>query len=166
MSSKKKYFITGAIALVTISGAYLYWQYTKLMEYAIKFAGIKVKNASLTNVNLDIYLTFSNKSNLSFSISEQEYKVYLNNIFLTEISKPSTQKIGAKSVSPLTVNVDFNPSKVGQEVKGEAANLLLNIMNASIRVDIKLKIELWNFIKIAVPFTYSTTIGALMSPKK
>lgn len=165
MESKKKYIITGAIALVTVTGAYLYWQYNKLMKYAIKFAGIKVKNASLTNVNLDISLTFSNNSQLSFAISEQEYEVYLNNIFLTKISKPTVQPIGATSVSPITVNVDFNPSKVGKEVKGQAANLLLNMMNATIRVEVKLKISLWNFIKIPIPYTYKTTIAELMSPK-
>lgn len=165
MASKKKYIITGVIALVTVSGAYLYWQYNKLMEYAIKFAGIKIKNASLTNVNFDVFLTFSNASNLTFAISEQEYEVYLDNIFLTKISKPTKQPISAKSVSPVTVNVDFNPSKIGKEIKGQAANLLLNMLNASIRVEVKLKIELWNFIKIPVPYIYKTTIGEIMSPK-
>lgn len=165
MAIQKKYLITGALAFVTISGAVLYWQYTKLMETAIKFVSLKINKASLTTVNVDLFLNFQNKSHIGFKISEMEYKVYLDTTEIAYLSKPETQQIAAKSTSPITINVNFNPSKIGKEIKGNASNLLLNVLNAQIRVEIKLKVELW-FIKLPVPFTYVTTLGELMSPKK
>lgn len=165
MGLKKKYIIAGGIAIVTITGALLYWQYTKLMEYALKLAGVKVNKATSNAVDIDLVLTLSNNSNLKFTIISQEYKVFLNNTLLANITNPSAQEISPASVSPVSVNIKFNPAKVGNDIKGSAADILLNLSQTKVRVDVKLKVGIWLF-KIAIPYSYSTTIKDLFYAQK
>ncbi len=163
MPVKTKHIVVGALACVSLTAATLYWQYKKLMEYAIKFAGIKIKKAQAHAVDFDITLTLTNNSGLKFDIISQEYKVYVNDILISEIANPSSQHIAAKSVSPITVNVKFNPVKVGNNIKAAAGTLLNNVLTVPIRIDIKLKVGLW-FIKVNIPYTYKTTLKELLTP--
>ncbi len=164
MAIQKRHIVTGGIALLTISGAYLYWQYTKLVASAIKFARIGIKKVSPTEVNFDLFLTFTNRSKVKFIISEQQYKVFLNDVFITQASRPEGTLISPLTTSPMTVNVSFNPAKIGQDVKKDLPNLLMNFNKNTIRVEVNLTIQLWLF-KLSIPYTYMTTVAELMAPK-
>ena len=80
MKIEKKYIIAGALAVVSTFLALGYLQYKKLMNYKISFKNLKIKTLSATNISFDIFLNFTNNSNLKFEIIEQQSKIYSTNL--------------------------------------------------------------------------------------
>ena len=54
MAIKKRYFVAGAIGLVTVAGAMGYLQFKKIMNYSLAFKGMK--NVKLTILKLMMVL--------------------------------------------------------------------------------------------------------------
>lgn len=162
MNIQRKHIITGGLALLTITGAYLYWQYTKIMEYCLSFDRLKFNATTLDKVNLDIFLNFKNPSSLKIDIHSQEYTVYVNGAPLTTITNATSQTIMPESTSIISVNIDFNPKKVINILKGNAADILLNSSKVNVKIDMKLKVGLF-FFKVNIPYVYETNLKELLS---
>jgi len=161
----KKYLIAGAIGLVSITAAIAFLQYKKIMNYVIKFKKMKVNNASLNNVNLDLFLLFTNKSDIKFEIKEQDYKVYINNVFVTKIVNYSSNTIEAKQTSDIAVNVNFDPKKLFDTVGRSLLDVALSSKDLKIKLDIKLKVSIWGF-SVGIPYIYETTLKQILAAKK
>jgi LEA14-like dessication related protein len=157
MSQKAKYILAGVLGLVGIAGAFFFIQYQKLMDYTIKPKRVKVKKVSLSNISMDVFLNFTNKSTLNFDIIEQEYKVYLNGKFVSRVVNYSKNSIKAKSTSLIGVNVQFDPSKVLKVVGSNLTDLLFNKDKIMIRIDMNLKVSLYG-IKVSIPYTTQDTL--------
>jgi LEA14-like dessication related protein len=162
MSQKAKYILAGVLGLVGIAGAFFFIQYQKLMDYTIKPKRVKVKKVSLSNISMDVFLNFTNKSTLNFDIIEQEYKVYLNGKFVSRVVNYSKNSIKAKSTSLIGVNVQFDPSKVLKVVGSNLTDLLFNKDKIMIRIDMNLKVSLYG-IKVSIPYTTQDTLKNWMS---
>lgn len=165
MRIQKKHIIVGAIGLFTVSGALAYWQYTKLMQYAIKLLKVKINDISITNVDVDITLNVTNNSDLPVVLSNQEHKVYINDILVSDISNKISQPLAKKSASPITIKVKIDPATVFKQLKMNAVDLLANFLDNKIRVEIKLKVGLW-FLKFNIPYTYISTLRELTAKEK
>lgn len=172
MKIEKKYIIAGAIGLVTITGALLYLQYKKLMNYVIKFKTLKVKTLTANLVNFDIFLNFTNNSNLAFDIVEQDYKVYLNGELVTKMVNRSNNHISANktngvdtSLSVIGVNVSFNPTKVLQTLGKNWISILIHPETVRLKVEVKMKVSLYG-IKFSIPYTYEGTLKSILDSKK
>lgn len=161
MKIEKKYLIAAGIGVVSITAGLVYLQYKKLMNYCIGFKSIKVNKLTGDNVDINVFLSFENKSDLKIEIENQEYDVYLNDSIITKAKNSATQTIQPKSVSAIGVNVKFNPTKSGQKL----LDTILGMGKFVIRVDIKLKIKLW-FFTVNVPYQYVTTLKELMTPSQ
>lgn len=161
MAIKPKYLLVGAIGLLSLSGAALYYQYTKLQETCVKFGKIVLNKISLQNINFDLTLILINKTKIPFTIHSQVYDVYVNDSFITKIQSNVAQKIAVGTPSPVTVNVNINPSDF-KNVNIKITDLLSHRENVNIRVDVKLLVGLL-FFKIAIPFTYTATLKDLTS---
>ena len=171
MKIDKKYLIAGAIGLVTITGALLYLQYKKLMNYVIKLKTLKVKTLTANSVVFDIFLNFTNNSNLAFDIIEQDYKVYLNDELVTKMVNRSTNHISANktngvdtSKSVIGVNVSFNPTKVLQMLGKNWVSILVHPETIRLKVDVKLKVSLYG-IKFSIPYIYEGTLKSIIVSK-
>lgn len=171
MKIEKKYILAGVIGLVTITGALLYLQYKKLMNYVIKFKAIKVKSLTMNIINFDIFLNLTNNSNLAFDIVEQDYKVYLNDVEVTKMANKSVNHISAKktngidtSLSVVGVNVSFNPSVVLNTLGKNWASILFHPESLRIRVVMKLKVSLYG-VKVSIPYTYEGTLKSIIESK-
>lgn len=160
MKIKKTHVIAGLIGLVTITGAFLYYQYTKIMDYVIKFKGIKLHVFGMDGVMFDLILSFTNNSDLSFKIVSQKYKIYLNDKFVSEASSDKEQQIAAKGTSDIAVNVKFSPRSIMNAVN--VNEFLLSKQNINLKVDIKVKVALGP-IKIGIPYVYQTSLKEIMS---
>ena len=108
MKIEKKYLVAGLIGLVTITGATLYLQYQKLMNYTIGLKRVKINKLSLAGFDIDLFLNFENKSDLKFTIEKQKYAVYVNGVYLTTMVNDLPNEILPKSVNVLGMNMKEN----------------------------------------------------------
>ncbi len=165
MKIEKKYIVTGAIAIVSISAAALYWQYKKLMEYCISFNKIVLKKFSLQAADFDIYLNFKNNSSIKIDILSQDYIAYLNDKEIIKISNASQLSILPKSTSVLSMNVAFQPTSLLNTIGGLAGDIALRPQNVILKVKVNLKVKLWLFT-INIPYEYKTTVKDLLANKQ
>jgi LEA14-like dessication related protein len=159
---KKKYIIAAAIGLVTITGAFAYLQYQRIMDYVIKIKTLKFKKISLTSLNFDLFLNFENKSDLRFTIEKQVYDVYLNNVFISRVENASSTVINPKSINVIGLNVAVNPKDAFDKLKKNFLNLITTPDKLIIKVVCKLKVKLFIF-SINIPYTYEDSIKNMMT---
>jgi LEA14-like dessication related protein len=165
MKIDKKYLVAGAIGLVTITGAIAYLQYKRLMNYVIKVGKIKINKISLNNIDFNLILNFENKSDISFDIKSQKYDIYLNNVFIAKVENQSINKINAKAVSQIGLNVKFDPSAALKKLGTGALDLLANSDKIMLKVDVKLKVKLYMFT-INIPYIFESSLKDLTTEKK
>ncbi len=165
MKIEKKYIIAGVLGVVSIALALGYLQYKRLMNYTIKFKGLRLKTLSAKQFVFDIFLNFTNDSDLKFDIVSQDYKVYLNDNFVTSLVNNSPITILPKSPTVIGVNVSFDPTKVLNILNRNYASILLRPETVKIKVDIKLKVSLYGF-KVSIPYVYEDTLKALLDMRK
>lgn len=164
MKLQKKHIITGIIAIGTISGAVLYWQYQKLMEYCISFNRAVLKKISLQNINIDLFLNIKNNSSLKIEILSQDYVAFINNVLVAKASNIIPQIIEPKATSQIAVNIDMSPQSVLKTLSNLSTDLMMSPSKVIVTVKINVKVKLWIF-KISIPYEYKTSIKDLMSAK-
>jgi LEA14-like dessication related protein len=164
MKLERKHLIAGLIGLVTITGALAYLQYKKLMNYVIKVKGIAVKSSSPTSLIFDLMLDFENKSAIKFEIISQTYDIYFNNNFLAHLKGNTKVLVLPKGTSPLTLNVNINPTQALTKLKGDALSIISNLANAKLKMDIKLQVKLYG-VTINIPYIYETSIADMKNKK-
>ena len=159
---KKKYIIAAAIGLVTITGAFAYLQYQRIMNYVIRVKTLRFKKVSLTSLNFDLFLNFENKSDIRFTIEKQVYDVYLNNVFISRVENSSPTVITPKGVSVIGLNVSVNPKDAFDKLKKNILNLLTTPDKLIVKVVCKLKVKVL-FFSINLPYTYEDSIKNMMT---
>lgn len=164
MKIETKYIVAGAIGLVTISGAIAYLQYKRMMNYAFKLKGVKVKKLSATQVSFDVFVDFINKAKLVIKILEVDTKIYLNGKFISTVANKSPMTISAESTSTLSVNISFIPNDVLKAIGSDYLSIITHPESVTIKADIKLKAKLW-FFTVNIPYIYNTTLKELTSAK-
>jgi LEA14-like dessication related protein len=164
-SNNRKYIIAGLIGIVTIFGALAYLQFKKIMNYTLGFKGIKVRSISKDLISIDVFLNYTNKADIDITLVEQEYKVFLNNNYVTRASNGSSNLVKANSTSPIGVNVAFDPKNVLNVLNKSYAELLLDPGKITLKVDIKLKVKVVG-IKVNIPFTLNTTLKEILKPQQ
>jgi len=162
MKLEKKHFIAGAIGLVTVTGAVLYWQYKKLMDYCISFKNFKLRKITLNDADLDIFLNFKNKSAMKINITSQDYVAYINDKKIATFSNKNLVVIEPKTTSVLPLNVKFQPIKLVNSLKGLSTDFVLAPEKVVLKVkcDIKVKLLMFN---ISIPYEYVTTVKDLIA---
>ncbi len=162
MKLEKKHYIAGAIGLVTISGALLYLQYKKLMDYCLSFKGLTLKKLSLKDSEIDIFLNFKNKSAIKVNVISQDYIAYINNVKVATFSNKKEFVIEPKTTSILPLNVKFQPIKLVNSLKSLTTDFLLKPETIYLKVACDIKVKLWLFT-ISIPYEYVTTVKDLMA---
>jgi LEA14-like dessication related protein len=160
MKIEKKHIVAASISLVTISGALLYLQYRKMMDYVITVKGAIVNSISLNLIDFTLNLNFQNKSTIGFIIESQSYDVYINDLIAAKLNNNTPVKIDPKSVSLLPLRVKLNPTQSLKNVQLNIANILLKPESVILKVVAKLKVKLW-FFTVNIPYTYRTSIKDL-----
>lgn len=159
----KKWLIVGGLSVISIALGALYLQYKKLMNYTIKVKGIKLNTITPQVINFDLFINFTNNSDIKFVISDQVYKVYINGQYVTTLVNGTDVYVGAKSTSLIPVNVKFNPTDVMRLLGQNALIILASPQKINIKVDIKLKVSLYG-IKFNIPYVYESTLKEIMTP--
>lgn len=161
MPVKTKHIVVGGLVIAGCFGtAFAYWQYKKITDTGVKFKGLKIKSLSLAKVNFDVTVGINNQSKLTFTVRHQKYKLYINNIFITEVNAPAEQEIKAGTESNMTFNVNISPLQLSQ-AKVTGADLMKG-KDIPVRIDMKIGVT---FLRVPfnIPYTYATTIGDLFA---
>lgn len=158
----KKWLIVGGLGVVSIALAIGYLQYKKIMNYVLKFKSVKIKKINEKIIDFDLFLFFTNKSDAKFTISEQEYKVYLNDQYVTKLVNSANTIILPKSDSVVGVNVTFQPKEVLDILKQNIFSIITTPEKFTLKVDMKFKVSIYG-IKVSIPYTYISTIKELMA---
>jgi len=161
MKNSTKYWIAGGIGIVSILGALAYLQYKKLMDYCIGFKAVKIRNISPNQLNFDIWLTFLNRSNITFTLVSQKYKVYLNDIYVTTLSNKATNIVPAKQTSELALNVDINPSAVLKTGGLSFLKMLSDYKQITVKIDMKMRVKAFG-LTFPIPYVYEDTLAGMM----
>lgn len=109
---KRNIAIGGILTLIVGIGIYVYRQYDHLVKAGKKLIGAKVHNLSLSGVNATVYVEIDNKGDLSVDVIGQDYNIYVNDKFVSNVKVKDDIRINSngKSILPLTIN--FNPQTV------------------------------------------------------
>ncbi len=163
---EKKHIVTAAlIGLITITGAILYIQYKRIMNYVIKFYSLKINTVSMNLVNFDLFLNFINNANVQIDILEQDYKVYINDALVTTATNHIQTTLLANATSILPINIQFNPSSVLKLLGNSASDIVLHPEKINLKADIKLKVKLYGF-KVSIPYVYQGTLKDINDARK
>lgn len=163
MKIERKHIIVGALAIVSVALAGLYWQYTKIMKYCISFKGLKLKSIGLGKIDFDLFLNFMNKSDLNFTIKSQEYTAYLNDVKVANVKNNLGVEIKANSTNVIPLNVVISTQNVKNLLATNLLNIVKDTSSGKIKVDIKLKVSIYG-ITFSIPYVYESTIKELSAP--
>jgi len=162
--SKKQYAAIIIGGLLLSAGAYAVWltqQAKKLVKYGIGFKSIKIKNVSLNNINFDLFLDFTNTSDLTLKLREQEYDVYINGVYLTKLVNRATNVLKPNQTSVLGLNVDLDTKEIAKRFKMNPLALANIGGNSDVKIIMRVKLKL-GFFNIQLPkYTYEDKLKNL-----
>lgn len=169
MSTKKQIALKWGLglAMVGILGFtihYLMKQIRLLVDTDFELAGTKINKLSLKEINLTLWWKIINKSDITVSVSEQNYDLFLNGQFVKRVGYQESVQIHPRSDNRVPTVVSFTPKeaiKVGVSnftsllTKAGRSRLNLEVVGS---MDIKTSIfELKKF-----PFEFKDNLQAIM----
>jgi LEA14-like dessication related protein len=149
---EKRFWITGLIALVSITGAYMYNQVSKVLSYTLNFVGLREVKFDKSGVSFKMLYEYSNKANISVTIAQQEYEVYINGQYLTTLSNFAPNVLEGGSKSTIEINVSLTPEDF-KKVKLNWVQVLLEPKSIEIKTIMKWKIK-YGIVKFPVTYPY------------
>lgn len=163
--TKAKYWILAATVGVTATTAYwAYGQYKKMLKNIIGFNSITIKNLSLKNIAFDLVVDYTNKMDIDIVLTNQEYDVYLNNIYTTTLKNPNKVVLAANATSQIPLKVDFDPKDIYTKLAVNPLSFLSDPKKIMVKLDMRLKVKLL-FFNINVPYTYQDTLARMTGLK-
>jgi LEA14-like dessication related protein len=162
--TKKRLIIGTLIGGILVGGFILANRVKKLLKYSIKFNGLKFKELTAKKIIFDANFDFKNTSDLTIDIKNQEYDVYINNVFITTIKSDVEQTILPETVSPLSVTIDLDTALVVNRLKtlGDGSiSSLLKIVSTFKEQDLKIVYKFgikFGFLTIPIKFSYNDKI--------
>ena len=96
------------VGIVGVS-SYFNRQMNLLRDACYTLAGAMINEISFSKVSFTMILSISNKSDIDFTITGQEYNIYVNSMLVATINNPEIVKVLARGRSTVNIAVSFNP---------------------------------------------------------
>lgn len=151
--SKKVVWVSAIVALgavSTVAGIWLYRQIKKMEDYELNFKNIIFRKFSTTEFIFDLYMIFTNKSNLGVTLAKQEYDIYANDVFITTLKNNSPNEIKAKSDSEIGMRININPVELVTKIGVNPLELLKSPKKIKIKLVMKYKVKVL-FFDVSIP---------------
>lgn len=161
----KKIITLAAIGTVSLTAAFLYLQYDKIKKHAFKVKTFVVNSVSLSLLDFDLYLIFTNNSSLKFTIKSQVYKIYVNNNFVSNVSNANPVLISPNASTEFGVNVRLHLSDLFSTIKLNVGDILTRPQKIPLRIDLKMNVSFYG-IPFSIPYTYETNLKDILDRKK
>lgn len=158
----KHYWIAGLIGAISITGAYMYIQVKKVLSYTLNFAGIRDVKIIDGQAKFNIIYDYENKANIDVILAEQEYDVFINDIYYTTLKNYASQNLlgGKKSVIAVAVNLDIKD--ISKTLKTNYLTLMALPQNVKILIKMKFKVK-YGILKIPIKYDYTMTLKEIIS---
>lgn len=156
---KRSVYIGAAIAALVATGSWLWVQVNKLMHYQIGFKGVRINKISLQRIDMNLFLSFTNPSALTIRLKEQEYDVYLNDVFITTLVNRAENVLKAGATDLIGLNVNFSPAEFIAKMKGNPAQLLNLAGKLKVKIVMRVKVR-FGFFSVRIPeYTYEENLS-------
>jgi len=124
---KIAFAVAGGVAILVGFFYYLKINAVKLMDMTYRFQNFKLKNASLTNVEVEAEVVLTNPSQLSFTISGYDVSVQFQGVNVANINRSNANiPIASNSSVKIPFDVQFDPRKVGSSLLPLFLDVFLN----------------------------------------
>jgi LEA14-like dessication related protein len=156
------------IGLLIIGGVSIYFlsQYQKIKDFCVKFmkSNTKINSLGISKTDITLFFQLLNKSSVKATVDGYEFKIYVNDNYISTAYSKEMIFINPKSFSTVEVNVLFNPLQVLQIGLGNIGDIIANNREKiKIKVDGKL-LGVKSVIKVnEIPISYDTNLKELTS---
>jgi hypothetical protein len=139
----------------------MYYQVNKILDYTLNFKGVKNVKVQKDGVSFTMWYEYSNKANITISLSEQKYDVYINNQFLTTLTNFVPNTLVGGQVSNIEVNVVLTLADF-KKLNLNYAQLILAPKSVEIKTDMKWKVK-YGIFKFPVSYPYIVSLKEVIS---
>lgn len=102
--------IIGGLAVAGISLiAYFRKQYKLLYDACYTISGGIVHSIGLDNVKITLFFKVVNESDITLELSDMNFNIYVNKMFITNIKRTQPQILYSKSDTIIKLDFQFNP---------------------------------------------------------
>ena len=106
----KKALIVGGL-LTAAAGLYVYFkrQFQILYDSCYTITGGVVHSLGIDKVKISLFFKIVNKSDLTITVSNMNFNIYVNTMFVTNIKRVEPVTIYSKSEEIIKLDFEFNP---------------------------------------------------------
>jgi len=140
-------------------------QFKKLMDYTIKFSRFQKVKISPNELIFDIFVKLQNPSNLPLTLTSQNYDVYINNNFVTNVSTSVQTTLNAKTSTEFPLRINVNPNDITRAMGTNWALLLLTPEKVVITTIFKVKVKALG-ITIPIKSKYPISLAEILNIPK
>ena len=135
-----------------------------MLKNIIGFNSITIKNLSLKNIAFDLVVDYTNQMDIDIVLTNQEYDVYLNNIYTTTLKNPNKVVLAKNATSQIPLKVDFDPKDIYTKLAVNPLSFLSDPKKIMVKLDMRLRVKLL-FFNINVPYSYQDTLARMTGLK-
>lgn len=155
-----------AILTAGIVGYFTYkWiakQLIKMEDYELDFQKLVVKKFTKDEIVMDVFMKFTNRSNLAVTLTEQEYDIYANGVYLTTVVNKAPNTIQANSTSSVGARISFNPAEIIAKGILNPIELFTSPKKLKIKTVMKYKIKVLAFSVPIPEIVYEDSLYNIM----
>ena len=166
--NKKYYWIAGLIGAVSLTGGYMYLQVKKILDYTLGFVGVSNVKATTQDISMTFKYEYQNKANIDITIVEQEYLIYINEVYIATLKNVVPNVLYGGKKSEINVDLKLNYKEVANILKVNYLSLVALPQNVKIKTVMKWKVK-YGLLKIPITYPYEVTLKEVLSwyiPKK
>jgi len=161
MKVERKYLIAGLIGAFTLTGAYMYLQVKKILNYTLNFIGARNVTISATGVTADFVYEYQNKADIDVTLATQEYEVWINGVFYTTLRNDNPTLLKGGQKSSIVVKMDLDYKELAKTLKTNYLTLIAHPQNIKIVTKMKWKAK-YGIFKIPVSYDWEVTLKQIM----
>ena len=164
MKKSWKYILLAAVAGVTVTtGIWLKKQYGKLMKNTYELKSFLIKKASMQSVTMAVVYAYNNTMDIDINLVGQEYKIYVDDRFVTTIKSDVPVILKANAVTDIPLDITVDPKDLYGKFKDNLFKALTQKQKLKIRMDSTFRVKLGIFtIPVPYPYEWTQTIPAIL----
>ena len=163
----KKWKYVAIAAVVGLTGATAIWlkkQYNKLMKNTYELKSFLIKKASLQSVTFSVVYAYTNNTDIDINLVSQEYKIYVDDRFITTIKSDVPVVLKANSVSDIPLDITVDPKDMYYKFKNNLLKALTQKQKLKIKMDSTFRVKFGIFtIPVPYPYEWTQTMPAILS---
>jgi LEA14-like dessication related protein len=121
-----------------------------------------LKKFDKNEIVMDVFMKFTNRSNLAVTLTEQEYDIYANGVYLTTVVNKAPNTIQANSTSSVGARISFNPAVIISKGILNPLELFTTPKKLKIKTVMKYKIKVLAFSVPIPEIVYEDTLYNIM----